>query len=465
MIDKTENTSSDTIPECAKHLAELIRCPTLSLSKELDTKDAVSESFERLHKTLERLYPAVFRTVEKTLFGSYSLLLRWAGKDSKRSIILTAHQDVVPAGQSPESVFSNPNFVPDGWDYPPFAGQIAEGQIRGRGTLDDKGSLCAIFEAVEGLIVENVTPEVDIYLCLSHNEETMAWGAPLIIEELEKREVRPLFVLDEGGAIVENILPSMKGKIAMIGITEKGVADVQFTARSMGGHASTPPKATPLGRLGAFASSIEKKSPFKASVTPALQKMLTSLAPRMGFPLNILFRFPRFFTPLITFAFKLAGGEAKALIQTTCAFTMASGSTAVNVLPDTATFTANLRVLSTDSLAGIIASLSERAKPYNIDVALIAGHEASPVSEQGEMWSHLTATLAKKFPGVQATPYIMIAASDSRHYCKISPYVYRFSPFEMSTAQRKTIHGFNEYIEIDNFQNGIDFYRELIKTL
>lgn len=464
MSNKTEFPIYDTIPECAKHLAELIRCPTVSLSKEFDTKDAISEPFERLHKTLERLYPAVFDTVEKTLIGSYSLLLRWAGKDSSRSIILTAHQDVVPAGTSTKTVL-DVDFIPTGWDYPPFAGQIADGQIRGRGALDDKGSLCGIFEAVEGLIVENFTPEVDIYLCFSHNEETMAWGAPLIVEELEKRGVRPLFVLDEGGAIVGNPFPTMQGKAAMIGITEKGVANLLFTARSMGGHASTPPKGTPLGRLGAFAASIERKSPFTARVTPALQKMLSALAPQMGFPFKMFFCFPRFFAPLISYAFTLMGGDAKSLIQTTCAFTMASGSTAMNVLPDTATFTANLRILGTDSLAGIIESLRTRAKPYNIDVELIVGHEASPVSAQDEMWNHLIATLAKNFPKVLAVPYIMLAASDSRHYCKISPCVYRFSPFEMSKIQRKSIHGFNEYIEIDNFQKGINFYRELITTV
>ncbi len=454
-----------TIPKCASNLSRIIQCPTVSLSAAEDTQKVKNTNFDQLHKTLKKLYPNVFKIAENTIIGSYSFILRWKGKDSSRSIVVMAHQDVVPAGVPTGKDFDK-NLIPEGWTYPPFSGEITDTEIRGRGTLDDKGSLCALFETFEDLMIEGFTPEIDVYLCSAHNEETSGWGAPDIVTELEKRGVKPEFVLDEGGAIVDAPLPTMTQKAAMVGLCEKGVASVLFTAKSKGGHASAPPKQSPLGRLGRFVSEIEKKSPFKATVTSPLKSMLKNSAPHVSFPLNVLFRHPQFFAPFITKAFTLLGGESRALVQTTCAFTMASGSSAVNVLPNSASVTANLRLLGgVDTIESILKDLEKRAKKYNIEVSLISGHEPSIISNTGKELEYLKSTISKCFPNVVPVPYIMIAASDSRHFGRICNNVYRFAPFTMSGSQRKTVHGFDEHITIESFEKGIAFYKELIKGL
>ncbi len=454
-----------TIPQYAHNLSKIIQCPTVSIPVASDTQNAKDANFDLLHKTLKSLYPNVFKILEKTSIGRYSFILRWKGKDSSRSVLLMAHQDVVPAGVPTGKDFDKSS-IPEGWTFPPFLGEITETEIRGRGALDDKGPLCAIFEAIESLITSGFTPSCDVYFCSSHNEETMGWGAPLIVEELQKQGVRPDFVLDEGGAIVDAPLPTMEKQGAMVGICEKGVVSVQFTAKSMGGHASTPPKHSPLGRLGSLVSEIEKKSPFKAVVTPALQKMLKTVSSSVSFPLNLLFSFPAFFAPIIAFAFKLLGGEPRALVQTTCAFTMAKGSSAVNVLPDSAIVTANLRLLGgVDTVESAIKALQKRAKKYSVEVSLLEGQEPSNISKMDKSWDYIRNTIKKQFPNVLSTPYIMIAASDSRHYDAICDNVYRFAPLVMNSHQRKTIHGFDEYVTIESFGKGIEFYTELIKGL
>ncbi len=454
-----------TIPKSAQNLSKIVQCPTVSIPLAEDTPKTKNANFDQLHKTLKSLYPNVFKTVEKTIIGSYTFILKWKGKDPSRSIVVMAHQDVVPAGVPTGKDFDK-KLIPEGWTYPPFSGEITDTEIRGRGTLDDKGYLCALFETFEDLINEGFTPEVDIYLCSAHNEETAGWGAPDIVAELEKRGVHPEFVLDEGGAIVDAPLPTMKNKAAMIGLCEKGVASVLFTAKSKGGHASAPPKQSPLGRLGSFVSEIEKKLPFKGTITPPLESMLKSSASHVSFPLNIIFRSPRFFAPLITKAFTLLGGESRALAQTTCAFTMAKGSSAVNVLPESASVTANLRLLGgVDTIDSILKDLEKRAKKYNIEVSLISGHEPSIISNTGKELDYLKTTINKCFPDIVPVPYIMIAASDSRHFGRICNNVFRFAPFTMTSAQRKTVHGFDEHIEIENLENGIRFFKELIKGL
>ena len=103
--------------------------------------------FDRFHAELKKNYPAVFKACERIKVGRYPLVLRWKGKDSSASVVFAAHQDVVPTADHAER-----------WKYKPFAGTITKGAVWGRGALDDKGSLCAIFKAYKSLAAENFTP-------------------------------------------------------------------------------------------------------------------------------------------------------------------------------------------------------------------------------------------------------------------------------------------------------------------
>ena len=200
-------------------------------------------------------------------------------------------------------------------------------------------------------------------------------------------------------------------------------------------------------------------------MTGALARMLSVLSRRMSFPLNVLFRFPHFFAPLIRAVFKASGGAARALVQTSCAFTMAQGSDAVNVLPASAFLTANLRISGGDTLDSVMDSLQKRSAKYGVQAELIRGHEASPESVLNRGWDILCKALDAQFPGVSAVPYIMLAASDARHYCKLCPAVYRFTPFEMTDAQRGSVHGVDEHLEIENFERGVRFYRDVMQSI
>ena len=213
-------------------LSQMIQCETISLRGADDLS-----KFDRFHAVLAQLFPLIHEKLEKTEIDG-SLLFRWPGKSHDHAVLLMSHQDVVEATGE--------------WKYPPFAGKIAEGRIWGRGTMDTKGSLCAILEAVEELLRENFTPSCDVYVASSCNEEIMGDGAPKTAEYLQAHGVKLDLVLDEGGAIVHAPMPGLTGHYAMLGILEKGYADVRFVARAEGGHSSTPPKNTPIARLAAF---------------------------------------------------------------------------------------------------------------------------------------------------------------------------------------------------------------------
>ena len=176
-----------------------------------------------------------------------------------------SHQDVVPAEGK--------------WEHEPFSGDIADGKVWGRGTSDTKASVMAFFQAVEELLKEGYTPKCDVYLASSCTEEWAGDGAPKIVRELQRRGVELFLVCDEGGGIISEPIGGVKGNFAMVGVFEKGKADVKFTAKSTGGHASAPGKHTPIARLAAFVTEVETHSPFKKKLLPEVAAMFRTLAP------------------------------------------------------------------------------------------------------------------------------------------------------------------------------------------
>ena len=139
-----------------------------------------------------------------------------------------AHIDVVPVD------------VDAPWRHPAFEARIVDGQLWGRGTLDDKGCLVGIAEAVERLLEQGFRPAQDIWLSFGSTEEVSGETAQLAVEELRQRGVEPWFVLDEGGAVAANAFPGIKPPLAVIGVSEKGTTTLELRVDGRGGHASTP---------------------------------------------------------------------------------------------------------------------------------------------------------------------------------------------------------------------------------
>ena len=438
----------------ARHLSEMIQCRTVSRPDDSHIPDILV-----FHALLEKLYPLVHKKLEKKVIAGASLLFYWKGKSSNSSdsIILMGHMDTVGVNDSD-------------WTHKPYSGEIEKGtrglvgaRVWGRGTLDCKANVCAIMEAAEALLAEGFVPSSDVYLSFGHNEEVYGSGAVEIVNYLREKGIHPAFVLDEGGAIVSNVLPGLKKPCAMVGVTEKGVANFRFTARSTGGHASTPPKKSPIGRLSAFAAGIEKKYPFKAAIPGPVREMFTKVGPEMQGPLRFVFSHAGFFAPLLKPVLSGMGGEARALVTTTCAFTMMHASDKPNVLPEKAEMTANIRIGLGDTLASVQKALEKRAAPYGIEVDCIMGYEPSPVSDTAtRMYQRMEEQIVISYPEAKVAPYVMLASSDSRHFTKISSQVFRFSPFMISPEQMAGIHGADENILIDSLNRGVHFYHELV---
>lgn len=427
----------------AQKLSEMVRCETVS-----DPNDPQIEKFLGFHKKLEELFPLVHEKLEKTEIDG-NLLYYWKGKSSAKPIVLMSHQDVVPA----EGV----------WEHEPFSGDIADGKVWGRGAADTKCTVMAFFQAVEELLESGCTPNQDVYIASSCTEEWGGDGAPKIVNELKHRGVKPFVVCDEGGGIIAEPVGGIKGNYAMIGVFEKGQGNVKFTSRSGGGHSSAPPKNSPIARLAAFEQSIEKHSPFKKRFPHEVEAMFKTLAPYAGFGMKLLFGNMWLFKPLLKLVMPEVSPQAGAMLQTTVAFTMQSGSDARNVLPQEASVWANMRFIPHQGKDESLAIIKKRADKFGLETEVINATDYTQAADiHGEGWGFVVKAIERVFPGLAASPYVMTGGTDARFFQEICPNCIRFAPVIFGPEQLKGMHGLNENIGCDCLPAAVDFYKTLI---
>ena len=424
-------------------LARMVRVNTVSVP-ETDQR----EQFLPFRELLEELFPLVHERLEKIEIDG-NLLFVWKGRSSARPLVLMSHQDVVPASGD--------------WTHPPFSGDIADGKVWGRGASDTKCSVMAFFQAVEELLQEGYVPENDVYLSSSCTEEWAGPGCGKLVDALEQRGVRPYLVCDEGGGIITDPVGGIKGNFAMVGVFEKGKADVTFTARSSGGHASAPGRNTPVARLAAFVNAMERHSPFRRRMSPEVRAMFEQLAPYAPFYMKLLFGNIWLFRPLLLLALPLISAQAGAMIRTTIAFTMMQGSDAFNVLPEKAMIGANMRFIPHEGMEASLKKTGRIAARYGLEMSVAHGVDASrKVDIHGSGFSLVRQVISATFPGLETCPYVMTGATDARNYERIAANVVRFAPVIYGPEQMRGMHGLNENIEIACLPGAVDFYRNLI---
>ena len=440
----------DPDPERAERYAEklsaMVRCETVSVPGE-DQR----AKFRTFHKVLEELFPLVHEKLEKTEIDG-SLLYRWKGEQADRPLVLMSHQDVVPA----EGV----------WEHAPFSGDIADGKVWGRGASDTKCSVMAFFQAVEELLAEGYTPPQDVYLSSSCTEEWGGEGCPKIVAELERRGVKPYLVCDEGGGIITDPIGGIHGNFAMVGVFEKGRADVRFTAASEGGHASAPGRHTPVARLAAFVNEIETRPVFRRKMPKEVDAMFRTLAPYAGFPLKLVLSNLWLFRPILLKVLPMISAQAGAMIRTTMAFTMMSGSDACNVLPQEASVSANMRFIPHQGMKESLEIVGKLAEKHGLKMEVLSVNDyTEPTDIHGEAFRTVQRVISETFPGCAGSPYVMTGATDSRFYQKICGNVVRFAPVIYGPEQMKGMHGLNENIEYSCLPGAVDFYRNLIEAM
>ncbi len=432
---------------CIRGLQELVKCRTVS---HYDPTLEENEEFEKLVAMLPALYPRVFDVCSFNRLQGRALLLRWPGKSDAAPSVMMSHYDVVPADEAK-------------WEKPPFAGVIEDGVLWGRGTLDTKVTMNAALSGANQLISEGFVPENDVYFAFSGGEEVNGQGAVNIVNWFARHHVQPALVLDEGGAVVENVFPGVHAPCGMVGIAEKGMINAQYHCESSGGHASAPKPHTPVGILAAACKKVEEH-PFRAHITGPAALMFDTLGRHSTLLYRIIFANMWCFGWIIDLLGKKSGGEINALIRTTVAFTQMEGSTAPNVIPTEAKMVANMRLNPEDTVQSALRYLRKTVDDPQVTITALESHEPSPVSKVDcPAWDKVASAVANTWPGCIVSPYLMVQCSDSRHYRDLSDRVYRFSAMALTSEERATIHGNNERITLENIVKSTQFYIRLLR--
>jgi carboxypeptidase PM20D1 len=412
-----------------------------------------SSQFLGFRKFLEETYPNFHSTLSREIVADYTLLFTWKGKNpTLKPIVFMAHQDVVPIEEGTESL----------WSVDPFAGEVKEDFIWGRGTTDDKINLISMFEATEKLLANNFQPERTIYFSFGHDEEIGGSGAVAVAKLLKERGVEAEFVMDEGGIITKSQIPGIIKPVALIGTSEKGYLSLVLSVEQAGGHSSMPAPETSIDILTRAIVRLRNK-PFEARFSESMNGFIESLGPEMPFVQRMAFANPWLFKRMIIGIYeKSAGGNA--MIRTTVAPTIIQAGIKDNVIPTLSTATINFRLLPGDKGEDVINKVKGIINDDRVSISMYKNSlsEASAVTPMNSIgYQKISTAIKSSYADLLTSPFLMIGATDSRYFGEVSSNIIKFSPMIDPIG----FHGINERVSLESYKTSLWFYEQLLKDL
>ena len=451
-----ESISIDVnMAEVSARFSRALTFPTISPQDEAD-RDV--ETFLAFHEFLAVSFPATHEALLRETVNELSLVYTWAGRNPALDpVLLMGHMDVVPVIPGTE----------DDWQQPPFGGVVAEGSIWGRGAIDDKASLMSVLEAVEHLVMAGHQPERTIYLAFGHDEEVGGdLGARLIAERFERRGIGPFaMVLDEGGMISEGMVDGVDGRVAIIGIAEKGYISLEVKVAGEGGHSSSPPAETNLGILARAVRRLEDNQ-FPARLDGATKAMLAWMAPELPFSRRMLLGNLWLTRPLVAWGMSTDRTTAP-MVRTTTATTIIEGGVKENVLAIEGRAVINHRILPGDTPESVLARARQIIDDERVRVTALPGStDPSPISDAGSAAFEMVGTTVRQILGSEAlvTPYLVIGATDAKFYSGRSDAVFRFLPIVASGDVLEMVHGTNERLSLESLEIAVRYFVQLIRN-
>lgn len=440
-------------PTSMDNFSKALRIKTVSYENK---EDFDSIQFKNFSSFLRTTYPLADSILEIKTFNSYSFLYKWEGLDpTLKPIILMAHLDVVPVIEENLS----------DWKHNPFGGEIVNDTIWGRGTIDDKVGVIGIMESVELLLKSSFFPKRSIYISFGHDEELGGIdGAKTIASYMKEEGVEAEFILDEGGSIVQNMIPGIEKDVALIGVAEKGFISLELSIKLEGGHSSMPEKETAIDVLSNAIIKL-KHNPFPAIITAPMEGFIENLGPEMPFINRFVFANKSIFKSVISEIFE-ESASGNALVRTTTSPTIFNSGVKDNIIPQSASATINFRIVPETTIETVVERVKQIIKDDRITITygeFIS--EPSKVSSTSSFgYKTINRTISEIFPAALVSPYLVVGGTDSRHFNAISDNIYRFSTIKLNNGNIKSFHGLNERLPLSDFENSIRFYHQLIKN-
>jgi len=436
-----------------KSLSEAVQIPTVSRVR----GQTDSAAFRQFYNFIDSQFVLADSLLEKYTVNEFSRVYKWPGRNARlKPVLFMGHTDVVPVE----------DLSLGDWIKDPFGGEIADGFIWGRGTLDDKINIIGILEAIEILLRENYEPERTLYFSFGHDEEVTGLnGAKAIANQFEEQGISFEYILDEGSIMMENAMPGLSAPVALIGVAEKGYTTLSLTAQlKQGGHSSMPPKETAVGVLSKAIYNLQQ-NPFPAQLEGATHALFNHVGPEMQLPEKAIFANFWLFGSMLKKELSNAP-STNAMIRTTTAPTMLRGGIKENVLPSQATAKVNFRILpgeDADFVYNHAKKIINDPRVLIIKPDSITTFNPSPVSDINSFgFKVIQRSVREVFPEAVVAPSLVIAITDTRYFNKLSDNIFRFTPVLLTRQDLDRIHGLNERLSIKAYKDAIRFYKQIL---
>ncbi|HOL08587.1 MAG TPA: M20/M25/M40 family metallo-hydrolase [Bacillota bacterium] len=390
--------------------------------------------------------------IEATIYASASkrgnLVATVRGNGTGRPLILLSHLDVVAANAAQ-------------WTHQPFAGEISDGYVWGRGALDMKGMLAMELMALVLYKQSGLTPNRDLILVAAADEEAggdfgMDWLMKQQIPGIEAAE----YVINEGGeGMIRNGIPVYTCQNG-----EKGVLWVKLTVQGTPGHASMPTKDNAITRLANILTRLGRhKQPMV--LTETTRQYLFKLAKTRG--LRLPEESGSLDFSLQMFAKRHFKGErsVEAMFYNTVTPTIIKAGEKTNVLPECCEVTLDCRLLPGETPEQFLEKLQNYINTPDVKFEII--HAAAPTESpvNTELFRIMEETVREEDPRAVLVPYLSPGGTDSRYFRQKGVTAYGFVPILITEEDLQRMHGIDERISIDNLERGTKILYNVIKKL
>lgn len=433
-------------------LSKMINCKTVFT----ETNENAAE-YERFYDVIEKEFPNISQKAERLTFGGGCFVYVIKGKNAKTNVMLMSHHDVVSCSEN--------------WETPPFLATKKGDYLCGRGTIDTKTPLLAELQAVEELLAEDFDFNgVNVYIGSSNNEEVGGDGMVLATKYFKENGIRFSVVLDEGGAIMEGMIPGVSQKSALVAVHEKSRHVYKCTAKldqkGHGGFGGSSDNA--VERLAAFIRevSLNKKKIYKGSFAPEVKETFYRHAPYASFPMNLLYKYISVFSPIMK-SVMMKIPAASAMLSTSVSFTTfkAGNEKDPQMRAKEATSTMFLRCVREDDLYKGLKKIEKIAKKYGVELEEIERDYSKPSSFKCDAFKTVEKVLHENFPDVAVAPFLLTAGTDARRFTDVADNIFRFAPIDLSKSQFASVHSDNESIKIVNVGECVNFYKDYLKEI
>lgn len=402
--------------------------------------------------------------VETPAEGKAHFIARLRGDGSKRPILLAAHADVVGVER-------------ELWTQEPFAGDIVDGYVYGRGAIDYKGGLAVFAEAVMELARNDVPLARDVIFLAEADEEGGSYGTGWLAQD-HWRLIDAEFALNEGGWIIKR-RNSDDVRYVSISTADKFMLSLRITASGHSIHSSMP---RPDNAIFALARALDRLSEYDGGVQfiPITRQFFETLALTAEEPEK---------TWLEDF---IAGTDAaraaqadrrigvdpllRAFTRNTIAPVILEAGFRINVIPGTATALVNFRLIPGTDVAAFIEEIRRVTADPAISVEILAedSQEAalarlqersrqSPSPEDTELYQALVASAREQYPEALVTSYLFQAGTDAGAWRNRGVPVYGIYPYPIDQDDLSRMHGNDERVPVQSLAEGTEMiYRVLV---